>query len=106
MNNGMKLSVLGGLALLSCTLAQAQQHAEGSAAYAIFNCGHCHGEDARTPSKAGVPKIAGLDRQYLAEKTGKLVASMSHKDVIAGCAELPTKAQIQAIADWVSRQPN
>ncbi len=96
----------GTVALLFGTFAQAQQHEEGGKAYAVFNCGHCHGEDARTPKKTGVPKIAGLDSKYIADKTGKLADSMSHKDAIAGCAELPTKAHIQAIAEWVSRQPN
>ena len=96
----------GAAALVASTLATAQQHAEGGKAYAIFNCGHCHGEDARTPKKQGVPRIAGLDSRYVAEKTGKLIETMSHKEAVAGCAELPTQAQIQTIAEWVSRQPN
>jgi cytochrome c553 len=96
----------GAAALLFGTMAQAQQHAEGGKTYTIFNCGQCHGEDARTPKKEGVPKIAGLDSGYIAEKTGKLIETMSHKDAIAGCAEPPTRAQIQAIAEWVSRLPN
>ena len=104
MNTAKIAWLCGAAALLFGTLAHAQQHEEGGKAYAIFNCGHCHGEDARTPKKAGVPKIAGLDSRYVAEKTGKLVESESHKGVIAGCAELPTKAQIQTIAEWVSRQ--
>lgn len=106
MNTIKKAWLCGAAALMTSTLATAQQHTEGGKTYAIFNCGHCHGEDARTPKKEGVPKIAGLDSRYVAEKTGKLVESMSHKDAVAGCAELPTKTQIQAIADWVSRQPN
>ena len=96
----------GAAALLFGTLAHAQQHEEVGKAYAVFNCGHCHGEDARTPKKAGVPKLAGLDSKYIADKAGKLADSMAHKDAVAGCAELPNKAQIQAIAEWVSRQPN
>lgn len=106
MNAINKVWLCGGLALLCCAQAHAQQHAEGGKAYAIFNCGQCHGEDARTPKKEGVPKIAGLDSGYIAEKTGKLIETMSHKDAIAGCAEPPTRAQIQAIAEWVSRLPN
>ena len=106
MNTTQRVWLCGAAVLLTSTLATAQQHAEGGKVYAIFNCGHCHGEDARTPKKEGVPKIAGLDSRYVADKTGKLVESESHKGVIAGCAELPTKAQIQSIADWVSRQPN
>ena len=105
--NTVKMAWLcGTAALLFGTLAHAQQHAEGGKAYAVFNCGQCHGEDARTPNKQGVPKIAGLDSRYIAEQTGKLIDSMSHKGAIAGCAEPPTRAQIQAIAEWVSRQPN
>lgn len=106
MNTVNRIWLFCALALLFCEPTHAQQHAEGGKAYAVFNCGHCHGEDARSPKKDGVPKIAGMDSQYIAEKAGKLVASMSHKDAVAGCAELPTKAQIQAIAEWVSRQPN
>ncbi|HNQ56333.1 MAG: hypothetical protein LC123_03515 [Burkholderiales bacterium] len=102
-----KVWLCGGAALLCCTPAQAQQHAdEGGKTYAVFNCNHCHGDDGRTPKKAGVPKIAGLNSQYVAERTGKLVQAMSHKEAVAGCAEPPTQAQIQSIAEWVSRQPN
>jgi cytochrome c553 len=106
MNTVKTACLCGAAALMTSTLAAAQQHTEGGKTYAVFNCGQCHGEDARTPKKQGVPKIAGLDSRYIAEKTDKLIETMSHKDAIAGCAEPPTRAQIQAIAEWVSRQPN
>ncbi len=99
MNTVKTAWLCGTAALLFGTLAHAQQHEEGGKAYAVFNCGHCHGEDARTPKKTGVPKLAGLDSRYVAEKTGKLIETMSHREAVAGCAELPTQAQIQTIAE-------
>lgn len=86
--------------------AGAQDKMDGKNAYETYQCGQCHGADARTPQRAGAPKLAGLDSRYVADKTRQMVEKMAHKDVVGTCGEVPSKAQIQAIAEWVSRQPN
>lgn len=93
------------LLAVSCA-AWAQDKMDGKNAYETYQCGQCHGADARTPQRAGAPKLAGLDSRYVADKTRQLVEKMAHKDVVGTCGEVPSKAQIQAIAEWVSRQPN
>lgn len=92
-------------AILVSSSVWSDERVDGKSAYQSFNCAGCHGDDAKSPSKAGVPKIAGLDRVYLTDKTNQMVEKMAHKDVVGTCGEVPTKAQIGAIADWVSRQP-
>lgn len=91
--------------LTASAVAWAQENIDGKSTYEVFQCGLCHGDDARTPKKAGAPNIAGLDSRYVADKTGQMVENIAHKDVLGTCGEQPTKAQIQAIAEWVSRQP-
>lgn len=86
--------------------AWAQDTMDGQGAYHAFQCGQCHGADARTPQRAGVPKLAGLDSLYVADKTRQMVEKMAHKDVVGTCGEVPSRAQIKAIAEWVSRLPN
>lgn len=86
--------------------AWAQDKVDGKQVYETFQCGQCHGADARTPQRANTPRLAGLDSRYVADKTRQMVEKMAHKDVVGTCGEMPTKAQIQAIADWVSRLPN
>lgn len=94
-------------ALLAATgCAWAQDKVDGRNVYEAFQCGQCHGTDARTPQHAGAPKLAGLDSRYVENKTRLMVEKMAHKDVVGTCGEAPTKAQIQAIAEWVSRLPN
>lgn len=93
------------LGLAAPGMAAADNEMDGRSAFAIFQCSHCHGDDAKTPNKTNAPKIAGLDSRYVVEKTASMVEKMSHKDALGTCGEVPTKAQIQAIAEWVSRQP-
>lgn len=86
--------------------AGAQDKTDGRGAYHAFQCGLCHGADARTPQRAGAPKLAGLDSRYVADQTRQMVEKTAHKDVVGTCGEVPSRAEIQAIAEWVSRQPN
>ena len=98
--------------LVGCALSQfvmaapwAQDKVDGKSAYGLFQCGHCHGDDARTPNNAGTPKIAGLDSRHVADKTSMMLDKMAHQDALGStCGEQPTRAEIQAIAEWVSRQ--
>lgn len=106
MKTGLKVLVCCALAQMVLGTACAQEKMDGRIVFATFQCNHCHGDDARTPKMAGTPKIAGLDRKYLAEKTGQMSERLAHKDAIGSCAEIPTRQQIEAIADWVSRLPN
>ena len=103
--NKRNMTLSAALLAVSCA-AWAQDRIDGKHAYDGYQCGQCHGEDARTPQRAGVPKLAGLDSRYVADKTRQMVEKMAHKDVLGTCGEQPNKAQIQAIAEWVSRQPN
>jgi len=99
------MTMCAALLAVSCA-AWAQDKVDGKQTYETFQCGQCHGADARTPQRANTPKLAGLDSRYVADKTRQMVEKMAHKDVVGTCGEMPTKAQIQAIADWVSRLPN
>lgn len=99
--------LLVGFAVLPCASATtwAQDKVDGRGAYEMFNCGLCHGDDAKTPRKAGAPKIAGLNPSYIADKTAKMSEKQEHIEAVGGsCGEVPGQAQIQAIAEWVSRQ--
>ena len=83
----------------------AQDKVDGRGAYEMFNCGLCHGDDAKPPKTAGAPKIAGLNPSYIAEKTAKMSEKQEHIEAVGGsCGEVPSQAQAQAIAEWVSRQ--
>lgn len=93
------------LGLAAPGMAAADENMDGRSAFAIFRCSQCHGVDARTPDKTNTPKIAGLDSRYVVEKTASMVEKMSHKDALGACGEVPSRVQIQAIAEWVSRQP-
>lgn len=102
-----KLNATLSAALLAASgAAWAQDKIDGRNTYETFQCGQCHGTDARTPLRAGAPKLAGLDSRYVVDKTRQMVGKRAHKDVIGSCGELPSRAQIQAIAEWVSRLPN
>ena len=99
----LKLVCCAGM-FAACNAAWAEDVVDGKSTYGLFNCALCHGDDAKSPQKAGTPKIAGLDRAYIADKTGGMVERLAHKDALGTCGEVPNKAQIQAIAEWVSRQ--
>lgn len=102
-----KLNATLCVALLAASgAAWAQDRMDGKNVYETFQCGQCHGADARSPKQAGAPKLAGLDSRYVVDKTRQMVEKRAHKDVIGSCGELPSGAQIQAIAEWVSRLPN
>lgn len=101
------LNMTMGAALLAVSCAAwAQDRMDGKQAYEAFLCGQCHGADARTPQRDGAPKIAGLDSRQIVDKTRQMAEKMVHKDALGTCGEPPSKAQIQAIAEWVSRLPN
>lgn len=103
MNTGLSRMIVGLAVTLSASLAGAAETVNGRDAYEMFNCGLCHGDDARTPKRVGAPRIAGLDRVFIADRTARMSAEAAHIEALGGsCGELPNKAQIQTIAEWVS----
>lgn len=94
--------VIGG-AVLS---ASATAGLNGKLLFDHYRCSACHGESGR--GSASVPAarpIAGMEKQAVVDAIHQSIASGKHEDYAdPGCGEPPSTAQIQAIADYVSRQ--
>lgn len=95
------------VALLVPLAATANADADGKELFAYYRCAGCHGDDGR--GSAASPKakpIAGLnDRRVLTALEGAIAKGGHEENMGSGCAETPSKAQMQAIADHVARLP-
>jgi cytochrome c553 len=78
--------------------------ADGKGAYEYYRCGGCHGSDGRGSTadpKAG--NIAGMTSHSVIQAVNVLIAKGGHEaHMSSGCGETPTKAQVQAIADFIA----
>lgn len=86
---------------------------EGKVLYEQFRCADCHGadgknasqQDAKTGSVTKVPLLAGMNPDEIYSKTKRFVESRSHEQVLQGCGEPPSHAQIKKISDYLATLP-
>lgn len=95
------LAIAGVTALLACPLAVQAQPDPAPRALAA-TCANCHG--TMGTSQGATPSLAGQKKEYIAEqmrlfRDGKRPATIMHQ-----IAKGFTDAQIDAVADWFSRQ--
>lgn len=97
------LAATTGLLFASGALANSGP-VDGKGAYEYYRCGGCHGSDGRgskADPKAG--NIAGMSSHGVIKTVDALIAKGGHENhMSSGCGETPSKAQIQAIADFVA----
>ncbi|HEB66421.1 MAG TPA: cytochrome c [Gammaproteobacteria bacterium] len=95
-----------GLAGLLAAAPLASQAADGAALYKAKTCPACHGKDGKSPILPTYPKIAGQNKAYLVQqmkdiKSGK--RSNGNSAAMKGIMHLVSDAEIEAIADYVSK---
>lgn len=79
--------------------------AEGMQLYKDYQCGECHGADAKSSKTANVPKLAGMNAHDLSAKTMKFLASRTHESVMKECGETPNNVQVKKISEFIAGLP-
>ncbi|MGE4370867.1 MAG: cytochrome c [Burkholderiaceae bacterium] len=111
----LTLALAGAAALAFGSGALAADLAAGKAAYEKFNCASCHGADAKSPTMAAYPILAGQYSDYLehalrAYKRGTAGAPATaniRKNAIMGAMVAPlSTADIQNISAWLASLPS
>ena len=95
-----------GLAGLLAAAPLASQAADGAALYKAKTWPACHGKDGKSPILPTYPKIAGQNKAYIIQqmkdiKSGK--RSNGNAAAMKGIMHLVSDAEIEAIADYVSK---
>ncbi len=91
---------------LAAPFGAAQAGLDGAALYKAKTCSACHGKDGKSPVMKDYPKIAGQNREYIIKqmkdiKTG--ARSNGNSAAMKGIMHLVSDAEIEAIADYVSK---
>ena len=97
-----KKSVLvAGMLMLSTTVFAA----DGAAVYTAKGCAACHGADAKTPIMPLYPKIAGQNKEYIAQQLKDIKSGARNngqtaamKGIMAGVND----DEIATLADYLS----
>ncbi len=105
MHNIHRLGLYGLLGLLTA-MATPSLAADGAALYKAKTCTACHGKDAKTPIMPNYPKIAGQNKAYIIQQMKDIKSGARNNGNTAamkGVMHLVSDAEIEAIADYVSR---
>lgn len=100
------IALAGAAAILSLGLAgNAAAGGDGAALYKSKSCFTCHGADAKTPIMPVYPKLAGQNKDYLANQMKDIKSGARNngqtaamKGIMAGVSD----AEIVAIAEYLS----
>jgi cytochrome c553 len=95
--------IAGAVLPLAATAAWAQAPAlPSNAAYLAANCANCHGTTGN--AKGAMPSLAGQPKAYLVEQMKTFRDGKRAATIMPQLAKGYTDAQIEAIADFFSRQ--
>jgi cytochrome c len=98
-------ALLAGLACASFSAAAFA--ADGGKLYAEKTCNACHGPTGNKALMADYPKIAGQNRDYIVKQMKDIKSGAranGNSAAMKGVMHLVSDAEIEAIADWVSKQ--
>jgi cytochrome subunit of sulfide dehydrogenase len=99
----MKKALSAGAFMALATVAWAQAPAlPSNAAYLAGNCANCHGTTGN--AKGGMPSLAGQPKAYLIEQMRAFRDGKRTATIMPQLAKGYTDPQIEAIADYFSRQ--
>ena len=99
----MKKTLSAGALMVLATVAWAQTPAlPSSAAYLAGNCANCHGTTGN--AKGGMPSLAGQPKAYLIEQMRAFRDGKRTGTIMPQLAKGYTDPQVEAIADYFSRQ--
>lgn len=111
----LTLALAGAAAFALSSVAGAADIAAGKAAYEKFNCASCHGADAKSPTMAAYPILAGQHADYLEHAlrayqrgtAGAPDTANVRKNAIMGAMAQPlSTADIQNISAWLATLPS
>lgn len=80
---------------------------DGAALFQSKTCWSCHGKDAKTPILPVYPRLAGQNAGYAAQQMKDIKSGAranGQSAAMKGVMGLVSEEEIQAIADWLSKQ--
>jgi len=87
---------------ISMAWAQGEPAVPPNVGYLAANCANCHGTTGH--AKGAMPSLAGLPKAYLVEQMKTFRDGKRAATIMPQLAKGYTDAQIEAIADYFSRQ--
>ena len=82
--------------------------ADGGKLYKERTCNACHGPDGNKPLMPDYPKVAGQNKAYIAKQMKDIKSGAranGNSAAMKGVMHLVNDQDIDAIADWLSKQP-
>lgn len=112
-----KRNIALGMILFGCLSSplMAADKKDGGELFEHHGCVNCHGADAKNPVNKVVPVLAGKSTEKVYTKAKRILSGKGATEASeimhaafyspSQCDDMPTDAELRAIAEWISAQP-